>query len=179
MYSRGMRRQNYWLSLTGLVEAWFIFDYCFYGTARLGARAQQDALGRRRWTKPIRAPTWSALSHFWRSPAVPTPASPDRASAAARERRGGVDRRPARAPVRIPPRAAAARRVPLLYRRRRVERRGAASRSREPATAFLRPCRPVAARGHGPLHLIAIHAAHHRRGALVSLRRRNGATPAS
>jgi hypothetical protein len=33
MYSRGMRRQNYWLSLTGLVEAWFIFDYCFYGTA--------------------------------------------------------------------------------------------------------------------------------------------------
>jgi len=33
IYSRGMRRQNYWLSLTGLVEAWFIFDYCFYGTA--------------------------------------------------------------------------------------------------------------------------------------------------
>lgn len=33
MYSRGMRRQNYWLSLTGLVEAWLIFDYCFYGTA--------------------------------------------------------------------------------------------------------------------------------------------------
>ena len=32
-YSRGMRRQNYWLSLTGLVEAWFIFDYCLYGTA--------------------------------------------------------------------------------------------------------------------------------------------------
>ena len=33
IYSRGMRHQNYWLSLTGLVEAWFIFDYCFYGTA--------------------------------------------------------------------------------------------------------------------------------------------------
>jgi hypothetical protein len=33
IYSRGMRRQQYWLSLTGLVEAWFIFDYCFYGTA--------------------------------------------------------------------------------------------------------------------------------------------------
>ena len=33
IYSRGMRRQNYWLSLTGLVEAWLIFDYCFYGTA--------------------------------------------------------------------------------------------------------------------------------------------------
>ena len=33
IYSRGMRRQNYWLSLTGLVEAWFIFDYCAYGTA--------------------------------------------------------------------------------------------------------------------------------------------------
>lgn len=33
MYSRGMRGQNYWLSLTGLVEAWFIFDYCAYGTA--------------------------------------------------------------------------------------------------------------------------------------------------
>jgi hypothetical protein len=33
VYSRGMRRQNYWLSLTGLVEAWFLFDYCFYGTA--------------------------------------------------------------------------------------------------------------------------------------------------
>lgn len=33
IYSRGMRRQNYWLSLTGLVEAWFVFDYCFYGTA--------------------------------------------------------------------------------------------------------------------------------------------------
>ena len=33
MYSRGMRRQSYWLSLTGLVEAWFIFDYCLYGTA--------------------------------------------------------------------------------------------------------------------------------------------------
>ena len=33
LYCRGMRQQNYWLSLTGLVEAWFIFDYCFYGTA--------------------------------------------------------------------------------------------------------------------------------------------------
>lgn len=33
IYSRGMRGQNYWLSLTGLVEAWFIFDYCVYGTA--------------------------------------------------------------------------------------------------------------------------------------------------
>jgi hypothetical protein len=33
IYSRGMRRQNYWLSLTGLVEAWFLFDYCAYGTA--------------------------------------------------------------------------------------------------------------------------------------------------
>jgi hypothetical protein len=33
IYGRGMRHQNYWLSLTGLVEAWFIFDYCFYGTA--------------------------------------------------------------------------------------------------------------------------------------------------
>ncbi|MGA3039182.1 MAG: hypothetical protein ABSF54_00175 [Bryobacteraceae bacterium] len=33
IYSRGMRHQNYWLSLTGLVEAWFIFDYCLYGTA--------------------------------------------------------------------------------------------------------------------------------------------------
>lgn len=32
-YSRGMRRHNYWLSLTGLVEAWFVFDYCAYGTA--------------------------------------------------------------------------------------------------------------------------------------------------
>jgi hypothetical protein len=32
-YSRGMRKQNYWLSLTGLVEAWFLFDYCAYGTA--------------------------------------------------------------------------------------------------------------------------------------------------
>lgn len=32
-YSRGMRAQNYWLSLTGLVEAWFLFDYCAYGTA--------------------------------------------------------------------------------------------------------------------------------------------------
>jgi hypothetical protein len=33
IYSRGMHGQNYWLSLTGLVEAWFIFDYCAYGTA--------------------------------------------------------------------------------------------------------------------------------------------------
>lgn len=33
IYSRGMRHQNYWLSLTGLAEAWFLFDYCFYGTA--------------------------------------------------------------------------------------------------------------------------------------------------
>jgi hypothetical protein len=33
IYSRGMHAQNYWLSLTGLVEAWFIFDYCAYGTA--------------------------------------------------------------------------------------------------------------------------------------------------
>jgi len=33
IYSRGMRGQNYWLSLTGLVEAWFVFDYCAYGTA--------------------------------------------------------------------------------------------------------------------------------------------------
>jgi len=33
MYSRGIRGQSYWLSLTGLVEAWLIFDYCFYGTA--------------------------------------------------------------------------------------------------------------------------------------------------
>src|ERR1022692_2637186 len=33
IYSRGMRRQNYWLSLTGLLEAWFLFDYCAYGTA--------------------------------------------------------------------------------------------------------------------------------------------------
>jgi hypothetical protein len=33
IYSRGMRRQNYWLSLTGLAEAWFLFDYCVYGTA--------------------------------------------------------------------------------------------------------------------------------------------------
>ena len=33
IYSQGMRGQNYWLSLTGLVEAWFLFDYCFYGTA--------------------------------------------------------------------------------------------------------------------------------------------------
>jgi hypothetical protein len=33
IYRRGMRTLNYWLSLTGLVEAWFLFDYCFYGTA--------------------------------------------------------------------------------------------------------------------------------------------------
>ena len=33
IYRRGMRWQNYWLSLTGLAEAWFLFDYCFYGTA--------------------------------------------------------------------------------------------------------------------------------------------------
>lgn len=33
IYSRGMHGHNYWLSLTGLAEAWFIFDYCFYGTA--------------------------------------------------------------------------------------------------------------------------------------------------
>ena len=33
IYSKGMRHQNYWLSLTGLVEAWFLFDYCGYGTA--------------------------------------------------------------------------------------------------------------------------------------------------
>lgn len=33
IYSRGMHGLNYWLSLTGLVEAWFIFDYCAYGTA--------------------------------------------------------------------------------------------------------------------------------------------------
>jgi hypothetical protein len=33
IYSRGMLGQNYWLSLTGLIEAWFVFDYCFYGTA--------------------------------------------------------------------------------------------------------------------------------------------------
>jgi len=33
IYSRGMRGQSYWLSLTGLAEAWFLFDYCFYGTA--------------------------------------------------------------------------------------------------------------------------------------------------
>jgi hypothetical protein len=33
IYSGGMRGQTYWLSLTGLVEAWFLFDYCFYGTA--------------------------------------------------------------------------------------------------------------------------------------------------
>ena len=32
-YSRGMHGRNYWLSLTGLIEAWFIFDYCVYGTA--------------------------------------------------------------------------------------------------------------------------------------------------
>ncbi|MGA2588291.1 MAG: hypothetical protein ABSH32_00110 [Bryobacteraceae bacterium] len=32
-YSRGMHGRNYWLSLTGLVEAWFVFDYCLYGTA--------------------------------------------------------------------------------------------------------------------------------------------------
>jgi hypothetical protein len=32
-YSRGMRGQNYWLSLTGLIEAWFIFEYGLYGTA--------------------------------------------------------------------------------------------------------------------------------------------------
>ncbi len=33
IYSGGMHGQTYWLSLTGLVEAWFLFDYCFYGTA--------------------------------------------------------------------------------------------------------------------------------------------------
>ena len=33
IYSRRMHGLNYWLSLTGLVEAWFLFDYCFYGTA--------------------------------------------------------------------------------------------------------------------------------------------------
>ncbi len=33
IYSRGMGGRNYWLSLTGLVEAWFVFDYCAYGTA--------------------------------------------------------------------------------------------------------------------------------------------------
>jgi hypothetical protein len=33
LYGRGMRGLNYWLSLTGLVEAWFILDYCAYGTA--------------------------------------------------------------------------------------------------------------------------------------------------
>ena len=33
VYSRGMHGRNYWLSLTGLVEAWFVFDYCLYGTA--------------------------------------------------------------------------------------------------------------------------------------------------
>ncbi len=33
LYRRGIRSLNYWLSLTGLVEAWFFFDYCFYGTA--------------------------------------------------------------------------------------------------------------------------------------------------
>ena len=32
-YSRGMHGQNYWLSLTGLIEAWFVFDYAVYGTA--------------------------------------------------------------------------------------------------------------------------------------------------
>ena len=32
-YSRGMRGRNYWLSLTGLIEAWFIFEYGLYGTA--------------------------------------------------------------------------------------------------------------------------------------------------
>jgi hypothetical protein len=32
-YSRGMQGRNYWLSLTGLIEVWFIFDYCIYGTA--------------------------------------------------------------------------------------------------------------------------------------------------
>lgn len=33
LYHRGMRGQTYWLSLTGLIEAWFLFDYCAYGTA--------------------------------------------------------------------------------------------------------------------------------------------------
>jgi len=33
IYSRGLHAKNYWLSLTGLVEAWFLFDYCIYGTA--------------------------------------------------------------------------------------------------------------------------------------------------
>lgn len=33
IYASGLRGCNYWLSLTGLVEAWFLLDYCFYGTA--------------------------------------------------------------------------------------------------------------------------------------------------
>jgi len=33
LYSPGLRGQNYWLSLTGLVEVWFLLDYCAYGTA--------------------------------------------------------------------------------------------------------------------------------------------------
>ncbi len=33
LYSNAMHGMNYWLSLTGLAEAWFLFDYCFYGTA--------------------------------------------------------------------------------------------------------------------------------------------------
>ena len=33
VYGRGMQGRNYWLSLTGLAEAWFLFDYCLYGTA--------------------------------------------------------------------------------------------------------------------------------------------------
>ena len=33
IYGQPLRRQNYWLSLTGLAEAWFLFDYCIYGTA--------------------------------------------------------------------------------------------------------------------------------------------------
>src|ERR1017187_1258627 len=81
IYSRGMRRQNYWLSLTGLVEAWFIFDYCFYGTAVSVLQrsktplpgSMDEAYSRTYLVGP---------SRFWRSPGEPTSASPVRVSPA-------------------------------------------------------------------------------------------------
>lgn len=45
-YGPALRGRNYWLSLTGLVEAWFIFDYCIYGTAL-------SVLGRSKTPMPV------------------------------------------------------------------------------------------------------------------------------
>jgi hypothetical protein len=56
IYIRGLRTHNYWLSLTGLVEAWFIFEYCIYGTA-------VSVLGRSK--SPLAASLGDAYGHAY------------------------------------------------------------------------------------------------------------------